>query len=161
MRTGVTCVCRAATYSAGSDAAEGEWEQVKARNLWERCCLLVRLDSPFITDPAPVSVSTGHFETATNPLEQIRSLQRPGVPSRLEPNVWAHLEFKNYKDKDELHCSNNAAPLTPLKSFDKTPLGCITVRSKKVVGLKQMPLEKALTCKLPSSCALRIVCCNL
>lgn len=34
-------------------------------------CLLVRLDSPFITDPAPISVSTGHFETATNPLEQL------------------------------------------------------------------------------------------
>lgn len=38
--------------------------------------LLIRLDSPS-TDLAPVSVSAGHFETATNPLEQIRSLEQP------------------------------------------------------------------------------------
>ena len=40
-------------------------------------CILVRLDSPFITDPAPVGVYTGHSETATNPVEQIRSLEKP------------------------------------------------------------------------------------
>lgn len=112
MRTGVTCVCTEQRHILQAVVLQRENESRWKQGTCERAfCLLVRLDSPFITDPAPVSVSTGHFETATNPLEQIRSLERPGVPSRLEANVWAHLEFKNYKNKEELHCSNNAAAL--------------------------------------------------
>lgn len=60
-------------------------------------CLLVRLVSPFITDPAPVSVSTGHFETATNPLEQIRSLEQAKARvRRMFGHIW---NSKIYKDK--------------------------------------------------------------
>lgn len=55
---------------------------------------LVRLDSPFITDSASVSVFTGHFETATNPLEQIRSLEQPDVLSSLQVEVWGYFQFK-------------------------------------------------------------------
>lgn len=71
--------------------------QRENKSQWNLCGAfyqLVRLDSPFITDPASVSVFTGHFETASNPLEQIRSLEQPDVLSSLQVEVCGNFQFK-------------------------------------------------------------------
>lgn len=96
-------------------------------------CLLPRLDSPFITNLAPISVSTGHSATETNPLEQITSLEQTKASAlKCEGNVSAeYTEFKKYEKQNRTtHQRSNhwqvvyfcvqITQFKPLKLFDKT-----------------------------------------